>query len=81
MRIMSFAKLWDKLKNPLFATFRYPRTDKDWSVGERVSVFIKNRSPARIFCGIAEVVGKEVRNVPNRIFYNSFYFLGVFYRV
>jgi hypothetical protein len=63
MRNMSFAKLWDKLKNPVFTTFRYPRKDRDWSAGERVSVFIKNRSPSRVFCGIAEIVRKDKRTL------------------
>jgi hypothetical protein len=61
MRIMSFAKRWDKLGNGIFTTFRYPRKDRDWSPGEKVQVFIKNRSPHRVFLGIAEILSKVPR--------------------
>jgi hypothetical protein len=61
MRIMSFAKQWEKLGKEEFSTFRYPRKDKDWTAGEKVQVFIKNRSPHRLFLGLAEVTSKEHR--------------------
>ena len=58
MRIISFSKMWDKLKQPEFTTFRYPRGDKDWFVGEEVQVFYKNRSPNREKLGEAVIVSK-----------------------
>lgn len=58
MRIISFTEMWDKLSKPEFTTFRFPRKDKDWYVGERVQVFFKNRSPDREFIGIAEIIDK-----------------------
>ena len=63
MRIISFTKKWDKLHQPEFTTFRYPRRDKDWYVGELVQVYFKNRSPKREKLGIAEIVGKERREL------------------
>ena len=63
MRIISFTKMWDKLKQPEFTTFRYPRGDKDWFVGEEVQVFYKNRSPNREKIGIAEIVKIEPRRI------------------
>jgi hypothetical protein len=63
MRIISFAKRWGKLKKGFFSTFRYPRKDTDWTVGEKVQVFIKNRSPHRIFLGIAEITCKAPRTL------------------
>jgi len=63
MRIISFSKKWDKLSQPEFTTFRYPRVDKDWYVGETVQVFYKNRSPSREKLGIAEIIGKDEREL------------------
>ncbi len=34
MRIISFSKRWDKLQQPEFTTFRFPRKDRDWEEGE-----------------------------------------------
>jgi len=66
MRIISFSKKWDKLNQHEFTTFRYPRGDKDWYVGEVVQVFYKSRSPQREKLGIAEIIGKERRELdPN----------------
>jgi hypothetical protein len=65
MRIMSFAKRWEKLKKKTFSTFRYPRKDKDWSEGETVQVFLLNRSPHRVFLGTAEIVSKNPRYLVN----------------
>ena len=59
MRILGFSKKWPKLEQQEFTTFRFPRKDKDWYVGEVVQVFYKNRSPQRERLGIAEIIGKE----------------------
>ena len=64
MRIISFSKHWDKLKQAEFTTFRFPRKDKDWAVDEIVQVFFKNRSPQREKIGVALIVGKEIRLGP-----------------
>lgn len=61
MRIISFTKMWDKLKKPEFTTFRFPRKDKDWQEGETVQVYFKNRSPNREKLGDAIIVKKEVK--------------------
>ena len=63
MRIMSFNKKWDKLNQPEFTTFRYPRADRDWEIGERVQVFYKNRSLQREKLGTAEIINKELRKI------------------
>lgn len=63
MRIISFSKKWEKLKQPEFTTFRYPRVDKDWYIGEQVQVYFKNRSPQRERLGIAEIINKERREL------------------
>lgn len=63
MRIISFSNMWNKLDNDVFTTFRYPRADKDWYVGERVQVFYKNRSPNRQKLGEAIITNKELRNL------------------
>ncbi len=66
MRILGFSKKWDKLSNIEFTTFRFPRRDKDWSVGEIVQVVFKPRSKDREFLGIAEIISKEPKNMaPN----------------
>lgn len=44
MRILGFSKHWAKLDNPEFTTFRFPRKDKDWQIGETVKIVIKPRS-------------------------------------
>lgn len=71
MRNISFTKMWDKLKQPQFTTFRFPRRDKDWYHGEEVQVFFKNRSPNREKLGNAKIVNVEPRrilsSVPNNI--------------
>lgn len=61
MRIISFTKMWDKLKQSEFTTFRYPRGDKDWQEGETVQVYFKNRSPNREKLGVAKIVNKELK--------------------
>lgn len=61
MRIISFSKKWDKLKQAEFTTFRFLRADKDWAIGETVQVFYKSRSPQREKLGIAKIMKKEFR--------------------
>ena len=61
MRIISFTERWGKLEDEVFTTFRFPRKDKDWYVGERVQVYYKNRSPQREKLGEAVINGKESR--------------------
>ena len=59
MRIMSFGVMWDKLQQIKFTTFRFPRKDKDWQVGEVVQVWLKTRSPEREYIGEAVIEAKE----------------------
>ena len=59
MRILPFQRKWDKLKQLGFTTFRYPRADKDWQVGEIVQIVIKPRSKNREYMGTAEIVKVE----------------------
>jgi hypothetical protein len=61
---MSFAKRWEKLSQNVFTTFRYPRKDADWREGEKVQIFIKNRSPNRLYLGNAEIISKVSKEVP-----------------
>jgi len=67
VRIISFSKRWDKLQQPEFTTFRFPRKDadrgRDWKLGERVQVYYKSRSPEREFLGEAEITNKELRKI------------------
>jgi len=61
MRIISFSKKWVKLKQPDFTTFRFPRKDRDWEVGEVVQVYYKNRTPQREKLGEAKILKLEKR--------------------
>lgn len=56
MRILGFTKRWDKLEQAEFTTFRFPRKDKDWRIGEQVQIVYKPRSKEREILGLAEVV-------------------------
>lgn len=58
--------MWNKLAARRFTTFRFPRKDKDWEVGETVQVFFKNRSPDRYELGIAKIVRKESVRIDGR---------------
>jgi len=60
---MSFSKKWQKLSNPEFTTFRYPRADKNWFVGEFIQVWYKQRSPQREKLGVAEITKIEQREL------------------
>jgi len=48
--------MWPKLQEPEFTTFRFPRKDKDWYVGEVVQLVFKPRSEEREVLGTAEIV-------------------------
>lgn len=63
MRILGFSKKWDKLKQTEFTTFRFPRKDKDWQIGEQVQIVYKPRSKERELLGIATIVNKEPKLV------------------
>lgn len=60
MRVLGFQKYWPKLDDETFTTFRYPRRDKDWQVGELVQIFIKPRSKERRFLGCAKITSMEI---------------------
>ncbi len=60
---MGFRTAWGKLLQPSFTTFRYPRADRDWKVGEVVQVVLKPRTPGRVILGTARIVGKEQREL------------------
>jgi hypothetical protein len=63
MRILGFSKHWNKLNNPEFTTFRYPRVDRDWEVGESVQIVIRPRTKDREILGIATIIIKEMREL------------------
>jgi len=64
MRILGFSKKWNKLSQKEFATFRYPRVDKDWYIGEKVQIIIQPRKKGGgEKLGIAEIVNKEIREL------------------
>lgn len=58
MRILGFAKKWDKLKQPEFTTFRLTRRDRDWGLGEFVQIYFKPRSKDREKIGEAQIIEK-----------------------
>ncbi len=61
MRILGFSKKWDKLKQAEFTTFRFPRKDKNWQIGEQVQVVFHPRHKDHETIGIAEIINKETR--------------------
>lgn len=67
MRILGFSKKWPKLKQPTFTTFRFPRRDRDWEVGELVQVVYKARSKNREILGAAEILSKYGVMIVNQI--------------
>ena len=69
MRILGFQKRWQKLSNLEFTTFRYPRGDYDWQVGEQVKVvFQPRRKGGGEVLGIAEIIKKEKREFDKEYF-------------
>jgi len=63
MRILGFEKKWPKLERAKFTTFRFPRKDRDWQVGEEVQIVYKPRSKDREVLGTAKITGKAQRQV------------------
>lgn len=63
MRILGFTKKWDKLNQPIFTTFRFPRRDKDWQLDEIVKVVFRPRSKDRETLGVARIVQKSLRKI------------------
>ena len=63
MRILGFSKKWDKLKQDTFTTFRFPRRDRDWEIGEQVRIVYKPRSKDREILGVAKIINKELRKI------------------
>lgn len=70
MRILGFSKKeWInyltgslKLGEDEFTTFRFPRRDRDWEVGELVQVIYKpRRKGGGEKLGVAEIIGKELK--------------------
>ena len=65
MRIISYSRMWPKLKQPIHTTFRFPRKDapkgRDWHGGEEVQEYFKSRSPERQFIQIAKIIKKEAK--------------------
>lgn len=64
MRILGFSKKWDKLNQLVFTTFRYPRGDRDWAVGEKVKVVLSpRRKGGGELLGMAKIISKEAREL------------------
>jgi len=60
MRVLGFSKKWAKLQSDSFTTFRFPRKDTDWKVGETVQIVYHPRSNVdREVMGQARIVLKE----------------------
>jgi len=60
MRILGFSKRWAKLEQKEFSTFRLPRRDQDWAVGEQVQVvFQPRRKGGGEFLGEAEIINNK----------------------
>lgn len=58
-REMGFSKLSPKLNQDQFTTFRFARKDKDWEVGEIVSIAYGPNSPSRPVIGRAQIISKK----------------------
>lgn len=64
MRVLGFSETWPKLEQDTFTTFRFPRKDKDWYVGEVVKVVYQpRRKGGGDFLGIAEILKSEKRDI------------------
>ena len=71
MRVLGFSKRWQKLSNQTFTTFRYPRADKDWEIGEHVQITVQpRRKGGGDKLGIAVIINKEKREL-DRDFYEQ----------
>ena len=71
MRILSFQRInWpnhitgvsSKLQADEFTTWRWPRKDKDWHIGEEVTIVIRSRQKDRVVLGTAVIVNVEMRH-------------------
>ena len=64
MRILGFSQKWPKLEQEEFTTFRFPRRDRDWQVGEQVQIVIHPRKKGGgEHLGIAKIIKKELRKI------------------
>lgn len=63
MRELGMSEMWPKLQAENFTTFRFPRKDRDWEVGENVKVVYKPRSRERKVLGIAWIRTVEPRRL------------------
>jgi len=63
MRELGFSVMWLKLNQEQYTTFRFPRKDKDWEVGEIVRVVFHPRSKDRKVLGTAQIMGKQPRTL------------------
>lgn len=61
MREISFNQHWPKLDTSVFTTFRFPRKDRDWAIGEKVRVVLSARSKKREVLFEAVITKKEAR--------------------
>lgn len=68
MRILGFSKKWPKLEQEEFTTFRFPRKDRDWGVGEVVQIVFKPRGKDKEVLGVARISSKEKRWAFDSIF-------------
>lgn len=59
MRQMGFTERWEKLNQPTFTTFRLPRRDTDWQLGERVRVVYRPRGKNRELLCEADIIRIE----------------------
>ena len=62
MRILGFSVMWNKLESLEFTTFRLPRKDIDWHIGERVQVVYHPRSKDRKPLFLADIINVEPRS-------------------
>ena len=67
---MGFQKQWinqvtqqPKMASDSFTTFRFPRKDRDWEVGEVIQIVMNPRTKKRIPLGEAMIVTKEPRSL------------------
>lgn len=68
MRVMGFSRKWEKLSQPVFSTFRLPRKDRGWSIGEQVQIVYRPRSKDReILTDAAIILNVESRSFNPRM--------------
>jgi hypothetical protein len=61
VRELGVSVMWPKLEEPEWSTFRFPRRDKDWQVGETVRIVFHPRGRDRKVLGTAQVRDKQPR--------------------